>query len=80
MNEIWQREHTRREAIWQLDALQPGDRNARAILKRLQELELLDQEQPLAVCTLDLQQLRELPHEPHRIGLGSPQNSEKIVR
>ncbi|WP_282413281.1 hypothetical protein [Pseudomonas sp. PS01299] len=68
MNEIWQRERARREAIWQLDALQPGDHNARPILQRLSELEQLDQEQPLAVCTLDLQQLHELPHEPHAIG------------
>lgn len=67
-NEIWTRERARREAIWQLDALQPGDRNARAILKRLQELEQLDQEQPLAVCPLGLPQLRELPHEPHPVG------------
>lgn len=68
MNEIWQRERDRREAIWQLAELQPGDRNARTILKRLQELEQLDLEQPLATCMLDLQQLRELPQEPHRIG------------
>jgi hypothetical protein len=67
-NEIWTRERSRREAIWQLAELQPGDRNARTILKRLQELEQLDLEQPLATCTFDLQQLRELPHEPHPIG------------
>lgn len=68
MNEIWQRERDRREAIWQLAELQPGDRNARPILQQLAQLDQLDQEQPLAVCTLNLQQLRELPYEPHKIG------------
>ena len=68
MNEIWQRERDRREAIWQLAELQPGDRNARPILQRLAQLDHLDQKQPLAVCTLNLQQLRELPYEPHKIG------------
>lgn len=67
-NEIWTRERARREDIWQLAELLPGDRSARAILKRLQELEQLDLVQPLAFCTLDVQQLRELPQEPHRIG------------
>lgn len=41
-NEIWTRERARREAIWQLAELLPGDRNARAILKRLQELDDAD--------------------------------------
>ncbi len=68
MNEIWQRERDRREAIWQLGELQPGDQKARPILQRMDELERLDREQPLAECALDLQQLSELPNEPHKIG------------
>lgn len=68
MNEIWKRERDRREAIWQLAELQPGDQKARPILQRLAELERLDREQPLANCALDLQQLHDLPSEPHPIG------------
>lgn len=69
MNEIWKRERDRRKAIWQLADLQPGDRRAGPILQQLAELERLDQEQPLTECDLDLQQLRELPYEPHPIGI-----------
>lgn len=68
MNEIWQRERERREAIWKLTELQPGDCKAMPILQQLALLNQLDQVQPLVVCALDLQQLRELPHEPHTIG------------
>lgn len=68
MNEIWRRERNRREAIWQLTELQPGDRRAGPILQQLAQLKQLDQEQPLAVCKLDLQQLHELPNEPHQVG------------
>lgn len=76
MNEIWRRERNRREAIWQLAELQPGDRRARPILQQLARLKQLDQEQPLAVCTLDLHQLHELPHEPHSIGFSIIRDSD----
>ena len=68
MNEIWQRERERRQAIWELAELQPSDRGAKAILERLDELEQLDREHPLSVCNLSLEQLSELPKEPHKIG------------
>ncbi|NNA02250.1 hypothetical protein [Pseudomonas lundensis] len=68
MNDNWQRERQRRQAIWELAELRPGDRSAKAILERLDDLERLDREHPISVCNLSLEQLSELPREPHRIG------------
>ncbi|MBF8742086.1 hypothetical protein [Pseudomonas guariconensis] len=68
MNENWQRERERRQAIWELAELQPGDRAAKTILERLDDLERLDREHPISVCNLSVEQLSELPKEPHKIG------------
>ncbi|WP_139834960.1 hypothetical protein [Pseudomonas sp. B35(2017)] len=68
MNENWLRERERRQVIWELAELQPGDHAAVEILQRLDDLERLDRESPLSECQLDLQQLGELPHEAHPIG------------
>lgn len=68
MNENWQRERGRRQAISELAELWPGDRGAKAILERLEALERLDREHPISVCNLSLEQLSELPREPHGIG------------
>lgn len=68
MNENWQRERGRRQAIWELAELRPGDRGAKAVLERLDDLERLDREQPISVCNLSLEQLSDLPREPHSIG------------
>ncbi|MEB3438068.1 hypothetical protein U8291_13695 [Pseudomonas sp. A2] len=68
MNEIWLRERQRREAIWQLAEMLPGDPSARAILERLDDLERLDRDHPLCECMLDLKQLANLPREPHPVG------------
>ena len=68
MNEIWLRERERRQAIWQLAEMRPGDPCARAILQRLDDLERLDRDHPLSECQLDLKQLAEVPREAHPIG------------
>lgn len=68
MNENWQRERERRQAIRELAELRPGDRSAKAILERLDDLERHDREHPMSICNLSLEQLSELPREPHRIG------------
>lgn len=68
MNDLWLRERERRQAIGQLADMQPGDRSARPILKRLDDLERLDRETPLGACQLDFTKLAELPREPHPIG------------
>ncbi|WP_175653975.1 hypothetical protein [Pseudomonas sp. Marseille-P9899] len=68
MNNNWQRERDRRQAIWELADLLPGDRGAKAVLERLDDVERLDHEHPISVCLLTLEQLSELPKEPHKIG------------
>lgn len=68
VNGIWVRERQRREAIWQLAEMEPGDPKAAEILKRLDDLERLDREDPLGDCSFDMAQLAELPSTPHPIG------------
>lgn len=68
MNDIWLRERERRKVLSQLADLMPGDRSARQILERLDELERLDREEPLSECPLDLTQLAGLPKEAHPVG------------
>lgn len=76
MNEIWLRERERREAIWQLAEMQPGDQSAPAILELLDDLERLDREHPLIECELGFEQLAELPREAHPIGCWIVRDSE----
>lgn len=76
MNEIWLRERERREAIWQLAEMQPGDKSAPAILERLDDLERLDREHPLIECKVGFEQLAELPREAHPIGCWIVRDSE----
>lgn len=68
MNDNWLRELERRKALRQLADLLPGDRDARVILQRLDDLERLDGELPLSESGLELAQLAKLPKESHPIG------------
>lgn len=64
------RERARRQAIWRLDSLAPGDPRAKPILQCLDDLDQRDQVEPLALVSgdQDLRQLKELPSEAHRVG------------
>lgn len=56
---LWQREKTRRRALWQLQGLRPGDPAAAEWLLMLNEVEFLERSEPIGEgCALTIEQLR----------------------
>lgn len=56
---LWQREKTRRRALWQLQGLRPGDPAAAEWLVMLSEVEFLERSEPIGEgCALTIEQLR----------------------
>lgn len=58
---LWQREKARRQALWQLQGLRPGDPAAAEWLVMINEVEFLERLEPIGDgCELTIEQLRAL--------------------
>ncbi|MDP9524529.1 hypothetical protein [Pseudomonas putida] len=56
---LWQREKARRQALWKLKGLRPGDPAAAELVATLNEVEFLDQSEPIGSgSALTIEQLR----------------------
>lgn len=57
---LWLRERNRREALWELEVLQPGDEEAKAHLATLAEIDRQDLDNPIGLSgAMSLDELRE---------------------
>lgn len=57
---LWQRERTRRKALWDLEGLCPGSEHAKPHIAILDEIDHLDREEPLGeACWMSVDELRE---------------------
>lgn len=61
---LWQRERARREALWDLENLRPGDAQAKPLLAVLDEIDSQDRAQPIGEAyAMSIDELRELVQE-----------------